>query len=399
MFRSALIEISSIVSLKSAWAYIYKNSSERSRKTKDITSESINGFSVKSDKNLKELSKEIRSKDGYKFSPLKAVLLPKSNGKYRVICVPTVQDRIVQRALLDFLSIDDKCKLLNKVSYGFVKGRGAKDAAIAARNHRSKKPWAYKTDISQFFDNIPRADLKKLIKSTVKHTSLHSLLMNVVDCELFEYKGERERKIKKAGIYKGKGVRQGMPLSPFYANLILRDFDSEIQSKGFDMIRYADDLIILCKAEDECSNAHDICKVELNKLKLSIPEPELGSKTEVYSPGKVAEFLGVGLVPSGKKYSVNIAKLQTEKIKQRIIDFSDFKTLLDEGVTIAKLGQKLEGMITGYLDAYNHCDNLKQLSSALDSSREKALKKIYVDGLGMNLELLSPEKNRFLGLK
>ena len=398
MSRSALFEISSINSLQSAWAYIYKNSSQRSKTTKDINDESINTFATKLDRNLKELSDNIRSKVGYKYSFLRAVLLPKPNGETRIICVPTIQDRIVQRALLDFLAIGDKCQLINKVSYGFIKGKGVKLAANDAKKYRKKRPWAYKTDISKFFDNIPREVLKNLIKSSIKHKSLHPLLMGAIDCEVLENKFERKKKIKKAGIVEGKGVRQGMPLSPFYANLILRDFDSEIQSQGLSMIRYADDLIILCKTEKECSDTHETCKKELDKLSFSIPEPGDKSKTRIYSPDETAEFLGVGIVPSGKDYVINILKPQTNKIRQRIMDFSDFNILLDKGVTISKLGQRLEGIISGYLDAYRHCDNLTQLRDALDYSRDKSLRKIYADGLGIDLKGLTEEKLRFLGL-
>lgn len=399
MSRSALFTISSIHSLRSAWAYIQNNSSLRSKNTKDINKESINSFAAKRDSKLKELSESIRSQTGYKYSNLKPVLLPKPNGKYRVICIPTIQDRIVQRALSEFLANGDKCNLINKVSYGFIKGRSAKDAAITARNHRGKKPWAYKTDITQFFDNIPREELKNLIKSAVKHRSIHQLLIDAIECEVVENIEERKKKIIKAGIKIGKGVRQGMPLSPFYANLVLRDFDTEIQKQGLHMIRYADDLIILCKTKELCLKAHDICKSELKKLSLSIPEPDIKSKTVIYQPNDTAEFLGIGIVPNGKQYSIIILKDQKNKITQRIIDLSDFKTLLEEGITISKLGQRLEGVISGYFDAYSHCDNLNQLSDALDSSRDKALIKIYTDGLGMNLKTLSPEKIKFLGLK
>ncbi len=68
------------------------------------------------------------------------------------------------------------------------------------------------------------------------------------------------------------------------------------------------------------------------------------------------------------------------------------------GVNITKLGQRLEGVISGYLDAYSHCDNIVQLNDALNDSRDKALRKIFVDGLGMNLKKLSHEKLYFLGL-
>jgi RNA-directed DNA polymerase len=399
MPQSALDQVSSLNSLKTAFKYILRKSTLRSRNTKGFDGQSINQYSAKLDQNLKNLSKIIRSDDGYKYSPLRPALLPKPDGSHRVICVPTVSDRIVQRAVLDFLAEGDKCGLLNSVSFGFVQDGGVKKAAQKARSIRNKKKWAYKTDINKFFDNVSRLILKSHIRKKVRYRSLHALLLAAVDCEVEESNIERTKKIKYAGITKGKGVRQGMPISPFFANLFLGDFDRCIQSKGLSMIRYADDLIIFCETGEDCLNAHKICRDELSRIHLSIPEPGPNSKTKIYKPTDVAEFLGVGVVPMGNTYSINILKVQTDKIRQKIDSLSDFNTLIDDGITIAKLGQKLEGLVAGYLEAYSYCDNLSQFGSALDVACDNSLRKIYVDGLGMDLKILSSEKKAFLGLK
>ena len=110
----------------------------------------------------------MRSRVGYQYSPLRPALLPKPDNSYRVICVPTVRDRIVQRAVLNFLAEGDKCRLLNDVSFGFVQGRGVKQAAQKARKTRNKKAWAYKTDITKFFDNVPRKTLKDIVKKKIR---------------------------------------------------------------------------------------------------------------------------------------------------------------------------------------------------------------------------------------
>ena len=184
MPQSALAQVSSFESLKSAFQYINSKSTRRSRNTKGIDHQSINQFSENLDRNLRELSNLIRSKAGYKYSPLRPALLPKPDNSYRVICVPTVRDRIVQRAVLNFLSEGDKCRLLNDVSFGFVQGRGVKQAARKARKTRNKKNWAYKTDIHKFFDDVPRQALKSIVKKKIKFRSLHSLLLTSIDCEI-----------------------------------------------------------------------------------------------------------------------------------------------------------------------------------------------------------------------
>lgn len=93
-----------------------------------------------------------------------------------------------------------------------------------------------------------------------------------------------------------------MPLSPFFANLILKDFDKNIEANEYKMIRYADDLIIFTDSHSECLEIHEFCKNLLNTLELRIPEPGHDSKTKIYRPDETAEFLGVGLVRAGETY-------------------------------------------------------------------------------------------------
>ena len=187
-------------------------------------------------------------------------------------------------------------------------------------------------------------------------------------------------------------------MSPFFANILLKDFDRAIEKANLSMVRYADDLIILAVSEAECFDIHNFCKKELAKLSLSIPDPGPASKTQIYSPTKTAEFLGVGIVINGHDYVINILEAQTQTIRDRIFSFSDFSKLVKEGVTIAKLGQRMEGMISGYLAAYSYCMNVAQLEMALNKTRSDTLKKIYVKDLGMDFSSLSEEKMRFLGL-
>lgn len=103
---------------------------------------------------------------------------------------------------MDFLSEGDKCNLINNVSYGFIKNRSVKKAAKNACKLRNKHPWAYKTDITQFFDSISRDTLKNTIKKAIPQRSLHHLLLSAIDCEIHETNKDRIKKYTKQASIK-----------------------------------------------------------------------------------------------------------------------------------------------------------------------------------------------------
>jgi len=398
MPESALKQISSLSSLKKAWKYLDHKTVGRRRESVGIDNISINEFTLNAEHNLLKIQQQIRSESGYQFNDLKAHIIPKANGKQRVICVPTLNDRIVQRAVVDFLSDGDKCKIKNSVSFGFVRNRTVEQAVSRAKNLRHKKSWVYKTDITAFFDEIDRHILKKSIVKSVKYRSLHSLLIAASKCEIFEPKTYRQKVILKQGIKKGYGVRQGMPLSPFFANLLLKPFDSYIESHELKMVRYADDFVIFSKTEQGCKEIHSLCKCALQDLNLKIPEIEENTKTQIYPPEKSAEFLGIGLVKSGKEYKMKVLPEQMVIIKTKFFQFSNFKYLIDNNVNLSTLNKKLEGSLAGYIGSYHYADNISDVEVALESYKKNILLKIYSNGLSIDIDKLTSDQRYFLGL-
>jgi len=136
-----------------AWREIYQNSSSASRNTLGSDEISINDFEHHYKNHLAHLSRDLRS-DKFQFQSLRPYLIPKPSGKFRLICVPTVRDRIVQRALVNYLSEKYRPQLANKISYGFIKGRSVKQAAKTGCALRASRPWVFKTDITAFFLTI-----------------------------------------------------------------------------------------------------------------------------------------------------------------------------------------------------------------------------------------------------
>jgi RNA-directed DNA polymerase len=240
------IKLLSKANLRDAW--------DRSRRANKagapgIDRVSATTFAENLDSNLSRIAKQLQNGE-YGFSDLRPVFIAKASGtKERMICIPTVQDRLVQRAMCWYLDQKQKFPIYNESSFGFVTGRGGThNAILASLKLREKFDWCLKTDIESFFDCIPRNYLLNRIKQELgsEHSFL-PLLTKVVNCEVKQ--GLQAEKIRKQKIKLGTGIRQGMPLSPILANLVLSNFDEEIKRRGINMVRYADDLLFFFAQE------------------------------------------------------------------------------------------------------------------------------------------------------
>ncbi len=391
------------ISLRKAWSSLKsRTSSYRRTNTSGCDCMTMNDFALNETKHIKELSNKLKSKT-YKFNPLKVHLIPKGNGKDRVICIPTVMDRIVQRSAL--LYLEQRYAKYGKdsdISYGL---KGVHEAVKNGTSFRKTHPYVYKTDVSSFFDKIERTRLEKEIKSKISARSLHWLLIAASRCEIEMCRPDKMRKIEKAGIKIKRGVRQGMPLSPFFANLFLADFDAVMVSKSkelnFKAIRYVDDLIFFAKDEDTCHKIHELCKLELEPIGLGIPPLSQDGKTRIYKPEEDSDFLGIALrrKKSGA-YDAIIPEKQRLKIKERIMNLSDIAYLDKQGITITKVLSQFKNMTAGYAEAYKMCKDT-EISSLINSMNQwykKSKHKLY-ENLGLDVGILTDKQKLFLELK
>jgi hypothetical protein len=335
----------------------------------------------------------------FQFSDLRPHLIPKSSGKDRLICVPTVQDRIVQRGLLNFLSDRYADRLANKISYGFVKDRGVKKAVHDACEIRAKYGWVYKTDIASFFDSIDRSHLERALKEIIRERSLYPLLGQAIGCEISATKGSVAKRIGKLGIKAGRGVRQGMPLSPFFSNIMLARFDRAIAQHNLRAVRYADDLIFFASSRNECEDVAAFCVDHLSPIGLTVPPIQTGSKSVIYEPGQAAEFLGVSLVRHQSTYRLELTQEQIAAIRDDLLKLGSVQELVTRGITLPKLGSVLMLRRNGYLAAYDMCHNVADLDRELSKLEQRVLRRIYSEGLGIDLGKLSPVARNFLGLQ
>lgn len=289
-------------------------------------------FAAKLDANLSRIARDLRE-GSFGFSALRAVFIPKSNSdRDRLICIPTVQDRLVQRAIASYLNTRRLLPVYRSSSFGFIKGRGTKEAIAAVIKYRAQYRWCLKTDIEAFFDRIPRAYLRGRIDSCLGKSSLIPLLYKVIDSEAKVTPQNRE-KFTKQKIRRGCGVRQGMPLSPLLANLALSEFDREIEKIRIPMVRYADDLAFFFHSKDDALAGKGRIVALLEKIQLTIPEISRESKTAVISHDDKMDFLGREIVHLGStgSFVARIGTRQRGKIRERLSSEFTLKKRMENG--------------------------------------------------------------------
>lgn len=391
--------VTSAESLDDAWQLMVTKARPQSRMTSGVDGQTIDEIQRNPGRHIERLSSDLRSRS-FKFSQLKPHFVPKPNStKERLICVPTVRDRIVQRSALTFLTKKYRSLLANDISYGFVEGRSVAEAAARACNLRKSRQWVYKTDIAAFFDTVGRDRLAETLKQRIKERSLWPLLLGAGACEVAADRPGVKAKLAKTGIREGLGVRQGMPLSPFFANLFLSGFDREVIKRKFAAVRYADDLIFLADSENQCLEIDEFCRVELSRIGLAIPLLSAATKTIIWRPEQEAEFLGLGLRANAGQYELILMKSQYDKIREQLLLLGSIEYLNSRGITLATLGAHIQARISGYMSAYQHCTNLAELERALSDLHAKVLRLVYgPSGLKIELNNLGSAERAFLGI-
>lgn len=394
MAKNGLNSLADKKFLHDCWKELYQASKKRKRDGSGIDGVSLNYFKDHEMEFIRQVSSVLKTKS-YSPQPLLPHFIPKPNGKDRVICVPTVQDRLIQRAMIKFLN-DRGYGFRNSISYGFVKGRSVGRAAELAIEKRAVNQWVYKADITQFFDTVDRDILLEKISKKIRLRSLHPLIEKIVRTEiLYRHQGV-EKRINKLGIKKGVGLRQGMPASPYLANVMLSDFDRMIEKHKLPLIRYADDIIAFGASEGECRRIHDICSDLLNDEELFIHPVGDNQKTVIANPTETVEFLGLGLAKVDDGYQLIVTDKQLQSLKQKILQVADMDYCRKNKITISGLTRMLSDKIAGFLSAYDLCSNGEQLDHCLKAAKSLALKNLFVNEFGISYEELTKKQKYFL---
>lgn len=187
----------------------------------------------------KEMTEAIR-RGKYKPTAVRRKEIPKPDGGVRKLGIPTVKDRIVQQAIAQQLMPLYEPKF-SEGSYGYRSGRSAQDAIFKIRGYADEGyEWAVQLDLSKYFDTLNHEKLLNLLRETIKDERVIQLIKK------FLKSGVMENGVK---IATTEGSPQGGSLSPLLANVYLNEFDCEYERRGVPVIRYADDIVLLCKSQ------------------------------------------------------------------------------------------------------------------------------------------------------
>lgn len=206
---------------------------------------SMEEFDAERSKHLYKLWNRMAS-GSYFPAPVKEVEIPKKDGKFRKLGIPTISDRVGQMVIKMFIEPRLE-EIFSTNSYGYRPHRNAHQALQKVRENCWKQDWVIDLDIKGFFDNI---DHSKLMLSVNKHVSEKWVVLYIerwLEADVLTKSGQLIQK-------QGKGTPQGGVISPLLANLFLHyalDKWLENTDKDVRFTRYADDVIIHCK-----SNAH-----------------------------------------------------------------------------------------------------------------------------------------------
>jgi RNA-directed DNA polymerase len=200
---------------------------------------------------IRRLSQQLREK-AYRPQAICRVHIPKpGSNETRPLGIPTVRDRVVQTAVVNVIEPIFE-RIFAEHSYGFRPGRSCKDA-LRRVDGLLKRGYHYvvDADLKSYFDTIPHAGLMARLREQIGDGSVLSLI------EMF----------LKAGIMEGmatwtpeKGAPQGAVLSPLLSNVFLNPLDHRLAQRGFEMIRYADDFVILCRTAQEAEQALELVR-------------------------------------------------------------------------------------------------------------------------------------------
>jgi group II intron reverse transcriptase/maturase len=198
-----------------------------------VDGRTIAAFARHKQQNLNRIQHHLQG-GTYRPLPLRQIFIPKKDGTWRELRVPTVRDRLVQQALLQVLYpvIEQD---LEESSYAYRPGRSHRMAARKVEQwHQHGYDWVFEADIDDYFENILHWRLLEELRESVDLPWVLALVTAWLHCGVLAKQGI---------VIPQRGISQGSVIAPLLANVYLDDFDEYFEDSDLKLVRYADDFV------------------------------------------------------------------------------------------------------------------------------------------------------------
>ena len=317
--------------LAAAWAAVKRNGG-----TAGSDHQSIEDFEKDLAEEIARLSEALRT-GSYRPRPIRRAYIDKPGSKEkRPLGIPCVRDRVVQGALRMVIEPIFENVFVSH-SYGFRPRRGCKDALREVeRLLRAGYTHVVDADIKAYFDNIPHCPLMADIGCYIADGRVLELIGSFLKQDILE---------DMTLWTPEKGSPQGAVVSPLLANLYLHPVDVAMADAGFEMIRYADDLVILCRTEVEARSALDLLGKLTAERGLTL-HPDKTRLVDASIPGDGFDFLGYHF-ERGLRWP-------RPKSMRKLKDTIRSKTKRSNGRSLAAIIEDVNGTLKGWFEYFKH---------------------------------------------
>jgi len=295
--------------------------------------------------NVRQLQAELKGST-YQPRAVRRTLIPKPGSRdKRPLGIPTIRDRVVQTALRDVIEPIFERDFAEH-SYGFRPGRGCKDA-LRRVDALLKRGYVYvvDADLKSYFDTIPHDRLLQLTAEKISDSRVLALI------ESFLNQGVMD------GLHEWtpeEGSPQGAVISPLLSNIYLDPLDHMMANAGFEMVRYADDFVILCRTAEAATKALALVREWTATAGLTL-HPDKTHVAHAVTDG--FEFLGYHFT-RGERFP-RAKSLQKLKFTLRE------KTRRKQGRSIEATIQDVNNTIVGWFEYFKHVSQ-RSVFAALD---------------------------------